>query len=149
MVPLPLSKAPLLNGHLMISSAHGDHANYPLCKRHSNGTYEEIFELGGIIPGTEDLAAYDHICTEHNYRLPNRSTPELGRYRVGDGALEPENLASKRDIEKFSCWQGLFGLQEAHGPFAFLFGTSPKAPLRQLDKGLEEAGLECPEVHNS
>jgi hypothetical protein len=156
MYELPLGQAQAPNGHVEISSAHGDHAIYPLCKRHGDGSYEEITKLHGLgvtVPILGNLAVYDHTCTEHNWRLGNFE-PEIGEYRVGAGSLTPENLASKRDIEKFSCWKGLFGYDESKGVldtglFAGAWGTSPKSPLRQLDKGIEEAGEECPEPQNA
>jgi hypothetical protein len=156
MYELPLGQAQTPGGHVAIVAAHGDHAIYPLCKRHGDGSYEEITKLHGLgvtVPVLGNLAVYDHTCTEHNWRLGNFE-PEIGRYRVGAGSLSPENLASKRDIEKFSCWKGLFGHDESKGVldtglFKGFWGTSPKSPLRQLDEGIEEAGEECPEPQNA
>jgi sugar lactone lactonase YvrE len=148
MKKLPLSEVKAPGGHVMLSAAHGDHAVYPICERNSHGEYDHRYFLlgakGGSIGGTP-LAAYDHTCTENNYRENVPQPEKLGQYRVGGGSLLPENLASKRDIEKFSCWRGVFGGQDRTGLFGKLWGSSPKAPLRQLDGALTEAGQECPE----
>jgi hypothetical protein len=144
-VLLPASSATVINRHVQVASAHGDHANYPICKKHSGKFEEEVFFLHGI-KGTSRFAAYDHICTEHNYRRGRR--PELGEFTVGGGSLVPENLTSAPDKERFSCWEGRFGDQQGTGILGVAYGTSPAAPLQQLDGNIDEAGQECVRVMN-
>jgi hypothetical protein len=132
----------------MLTAAHGDHGVYKMCFKHDGHTEEKIRD-----EAAHGLPIYDRTCTEIFARRPweIHIGPETGIIGIGGGSGPLENIASKANIEKFSCWQGLFGDQEAETPFEELagFGTSPAAPLHQLDSGLQGAGRLCPERHVS
>ena len=125
--------------HVMIYAAHGDHANYGVCRKHGSSFEREIplSETEGVF--------HDVICSERYARPIIHQSTEIGEYLIGGGRAPLENLASTTDIGRFSCWKGQFGyqhpssLQEKVG-----YGDSPVAPLQQLDPALKEAGRLCP-----
>jgi sugar lactone lactonase YvrE len=156
---VPLSSAEIhLNGtHLEVAAAHGDHANYGMCKRRPDGSYEEQLRVDKDadfrpVMGIEVISAKDHICSEKYERpfFPAHSRYERQPVKIGGGWSQPlENLAGIGDLYKFSCWRGRFGGTEEIGSVATT--KSPTAPLRQLDSKLQESnGRLCPqEAHDA
>jgi hypothetical protein len=146
MVQVTPSEAKLFNGHVKVYAAHGDHANYPACNNKPG------YPLAGGIPSLLNLR--DHVCAEHEYfqaQLPGER--RNGLWQIGSTERAPENLASLVDKHEFSCWAGLFGGQYGYDHFFAQFiheagksyGTSPKAPLRQLDSALQLPQPVCSE----
>ena len=88
------------------------------------------------------------IRREQNW---TRTTERNRIMTVGSTWGTPENLASHVDKHEFSCWGGRFGPQVGSdhllghvSPLGELYGTSPLAPLRQLDPELEFSQPVCP-----
>jgi len=133
--------------HVEVAAAHGDHADYRMCTKNGEGKFEYTHKLFGPPGVVEDLvgsrfSGFDHICSETNHRALV-GPPEIGRFAVGGGEGAAEDLAGRRDTEKFSCWKGRFGNQQ--GKVAKIFnkvffteGTSPEAPLRQVESKFPE-----------
>jgi sugar lactone lactonase YvrE len=142
------------NGHVMVTAAHGDHGIYPMCTEHGHDEFEQAYptEAGfetevPIVGGKIRVGLFDHTCTEDSTRVFG-GHDEKGEFTVGESGT-PENIASSANIERFSCWHGLFGDQDAPEDLGIsltrkIYGTSPRAPLQQMDSQLEEAGKYCP-----
>ncbi len=128
--------------HVEVIAAHGDHANYPMCTRREEfgGTmgYEKQITSAEFGPFS---VAKDTICDELSHRSI-RGAPEIGQWDVQSG--RPENLESRKDTEKFSCWRGIFGDQKGKSlGLGFEEGNSPQAPLRQAEKKFEDKEKLC------
>jgi hypothetical protein len=142
------SEIHLENGtHLRVAAAQGDHAMYQMCPRHGERYTEETFPVAKVLGVSLEQ---DRTCS-HLYERPFlHQGAESGLIAVGGGRGWPlEDLASRNDIAKFSCWNGLFGYQRENSfereTGAKVLGESPRAPLRQLDPALKESdGHLCP-----
>jgi hypothetical protein len=133
------------NKHVMVYAAHGTHAIYPMCVAEKS---YPAFALKAPLNLFTVTIVRDHVCSQHNSRRPWVTPAETGRFVIGGDVLPPENLASfgaGGDREQFACWRGLFGYEVGKGPFEEGFGTSPRAPLRQLNHALEPGAQRCPE----
>ncbi len=137
--------------HLMVAAAHGDHANYAMCRRNAQGNFEEGVPADASAPYVPGLfEVKDHLCSVKYERPFLEPHAEHNVIAIGGGRTSPlENLASSQNIEMFSCWQGTFGDTDESASFGFLGSLttkSPVAPLRQLDKELQEhGGRLCPQ----
>ena len=142
------------NGHVMVTAAHGDHGIYPMCTEHGHDEFEQAYptEAGfetevPLVGGKVRVGLFDHTCAEDSQRVFG-GPAEKGEITVGESG-QPEDIANAANIERFACWHGLFGDQDAPeelgvGLTKKIYGTSPRAPLQQLDSKLEEAGKLCP-----
>ena len=141
------AEAEVANGHVKVYVAHGDHANWARCNL--NPGYPLPGEAGHNIVTT----LRDHVCATHEYFQEQLPGEQRGRsWYVGSNERHPENLAGLIDKREFSCWAGRFGAQTGydhvigeHVPGGHeAYGTSPKAPLRQLDGALQLPKPICP-----